>query len=157
MEQTPIDHRVTASLMNEGTLNSQDSFYSIGGPNAYSQSSFNCTFVPLQENDIIVEKMHIHYGLKAKNPVGRLRFFQKNCKWDTVAKELNENVYLASMPNRFEEFAVRVFCKSRDIGKENTAKRSFQQWCKEKLCATPFLLPVSEDPPSHDGFPNSQP
>ena len=106
------------------------------------------------ENDVI-EKMHIHYGLKAKNPVGRLRFFQKNCKWDTVAKELNENVYLASMPNRFEEFAVRVFCKSHDIAKRY-CKTIVPTVVQGEVVCNSVLLPVSEDPPSHDGFPNSQ-
>lgn len=159
IEETPVDHAMVAALVSEGTLNSQDSFYSIGGPNAYSQAS-SYTSVALEEDDIIVEKMHIHYGLKDKNPVGRLRFFAKNCKWDTVAKELNENVYLASMPNQFEEFAVRVFCKSRSGDKESTAKRAFQQWCKEKMCSTPFLLPMSEEEeqvPEDMGFPSSQP
>ena len=166
LEQMPVSPELAAAMMNEGTLNSQDSFYSIGGQNTMSQAS-NAPFVRLDEDDIIVEKMHIHYGLKEKNPVQRLRFFQKNCKWDTVAKQLNENVYLASMPNRFEEFAVRVFCKSRSGEKESTAKRAFQQWCKEKLCATPFQLPVNEeeqeqpalgdnDEEDGEGFPDSQ-
>lgn len=31
----------------------------------------------LLPGDIIVEKMHIHYGMKDKNPVNRMRFFAK--------------------------------------------------------------------------------
>lgn len=159
MEQTPVTPGDAATMMNEGTLNSQDSFYSIGGHNTMSQAS-NLPFVRLEQDDIIVEKMHIHYGLKDKNPVQRLRFFQKNCKWDTIAKQLNENVYVASMPNRFEEFAVRVFCKSRSADKEATAKRAFQQWCKEKLCSTPFQLPMDDGEGQltlgDESFPNSQ-
>jgi hypothetical protein len=31
----------------------------------------------LEPGDIIVEKMHIHYGMKDKNPLNRMRFFAK--------------------------------------------------------------------------------
>ena len=37
----------------------------------------NSTDPKLILGDIIVEKMHIHYGLQDKNPVGRIRFFDK--------------------------------------------------------------------------------
>ncbi len=34
--------------------------------------------VELAEEDLIVEKMHIHHGMKGNNPVSRLRFFPKH-------------------------------------------------------------------------------
>ena len=42
-----------------------------------SLSALNDGDVKLLEDDIIVEKMHIHYGLKEKNPVTRIRFYEK--------------------------------------------------------------------------------
>jgi hypothetical protein len=80
--------------------------------------------------------MHIHYGLKDKNPVSRLRFFPKHADSDVVGTEIKDRVYKTSMPTVFEEFAIRVFC--RTPCKEATARRAFQIWCKGKLSVTPF-------------------
>ena len=114
--------------------NSQDSFYSVTmNQNSQGQPEW----VELQLHDIIVEKMHIHYGLKAENPVSRMRFFPKHADSDAIGTEIKDRVYQTSMPQVFEEFAIRLFC--RTPGKESTARRAFQIWCKEKLSNTPFL------------------
>ena len=140
-------------LMDPG--NSQDSFYSVSecqnnqfpsnqeGGSDSSADGFGGSgaaglggWQELEEQDIIVEKMHIHYGLKDKNPVSRMRFFPKLADSDTVGTQIKDRVYHTSMPTVFEEFAVRVFCRTQ--GKEATARKAFQIWCKEKLCLTPF-------------------
>ncbi len=123
-------------LYNDATGFSQDSFYSIGQAQ-HSQMSF-AGYTALGEDDIIVEKMHIHYGLKDKNPVSRMRFFPKNSTIDAVAEEVKYRVIASSMPIKFEDMAVRVFCRRPEV--EATARKAFQVWCKEKLCSTPFQL-----------------
>eukprot|EP01041_Mallomonas_annulata_P005036 gene5036-10087_t len=83
----------------------------------------------LGEDDIIVEKMRIHHGLQDLNPVSILRFFPKNAASDAVAKEVEEQVYESFIPRRFEDRAVRVFC--RDPSKEFIARQAFEKWCRD--------------------------
>ena len=75
-------------------------------------------------------------GLKDKNPVSRMRFFPKNSTSDVIGSEVKDRVIASSMPTRFEDMAVRVFCRRPEV--EATARKAFQVWCKEKLCSTPF-------------------
>ena len=124
-------------LFNDTTGFSQDSFYSIGQAH-YSQMSSFGGYTALGEEDIIVEKMHIHYGLKDKNPVSRMRFFPKNSTTDVIGDEVKYRVIASSMPIKFEDMAVRVFCRRPEV--EASARKAFQVWCKEKLCSTPFQL-----------------
>jgi len=124
----------------EPCSNSQDSIYSVAmNQNSQGEPEYS----QLDPNDIIVEKMHIHYGLKDKNPVSRMRFFQKNADGDSVGEEVSHRIYHTSCPSVFEEFAVRVFC--RTIGKEGTASKAFGLWCKDKLSTTPFQSQLQEE------------
>ena len=141
-------------LYNDATGFSQDSFYSIGQAH-YSQMSSFGGYTALGEDDIIVEKMHIHYGLKDKNPVSRMRFFPKKATSDAIGEEIKEQYYSTSMPVKFEDMAVRVFCRRPEV--EATARKAFQVWCKEKLCATPFQLQGADaEAENEDAFVLSQ-
>jgi hypothetical protein len=97
--------------------------------------------VPLTSDDIIVEKMHIHYGLKGENPVNRLRFFPKEVierdHRTHMAMPMKESAYETLLPRVFEELAVRVFC--RDKGKTALLADAYKLWCREyNNSATPF-------------------
>lgn len=88
-------------------------------------------------DDLIVEKMHIHYGMKGENPVNRLRFFPKTADSDTfIAQPLKEESYETLLPRVFEERALRVFCRNEE--KESLAHKAFKEWCKERRSASPF-------------------
>lgn len=87
-------------------------------------------------DDIIVEKMHIHYGMKSENPVNRLRFYSKDLPVDGLAKKVKEKSYETLLPRVFEELAVRVFC--RNPKKNSYVMRAFQDWCRECYASSPF-------------------
>ena len=109
--------------------------------NASTQSlpgGLSLTPVPLSEEDLIVEKMHIHYGLKDKNPVARMRFYQRKAEVDAVGREVKEGAYVTSLPAVFEEQAVRVFCRSEARDVKATALQAYVLWCREVRCPTPF-------------------
>jgi hypothetical protein len=95
---------------------------------------------PLNLDDIIVEKMHIHYGMKDKNPVDRLRFFRKLHNWnegdEVIGVKINEAKYATLLPRCFEERSVRVFC--RDPHREAEARRCFEAWCSRMSTHSPF-------------------
>lgn len=137
--------------------NSQDSFYSVKSTNICMGAANSCNqnsqsgagismdthapqYVELTLDDCIVEKMHIHYGLKEKNPVSKLRFFTKNADSDVVGEEIKPHHYKTSMPLVFEEMAVRVFCRNTAHITKFTAHRAFQIWCKlaAQKCSAPF-------------------
>lgn len=97
--------------------------------------------VELTLDDIIVEKMHIHYGLKDANPVNRLRFYPKNAYSSTneevIAKQVKEMHYETVLPRVFEELAVRLFC--RDNRKTKLLMKAFERWCRESHASSPIL------------------
>jgi HD superfamily phosphohydrolase len=101
-------------------------------------------FTELTEKDLIVEKMHIHYGMKSQNPVANLRFFQKNAIFPenggnangTIAKQVDERVYETLLPRSFEDRSVRLFC--RTIDKEQAAIHAFERWCTSRDAHLPF-------------------
>lgn len=108
-------------------------------------------YVHLTRNDLIVEKMHIHYGMKSKNPVDRLRFFPKHANLpgqsNVFAKRVDECVYETVLPRVFEDRAIRLFC--RDPEKAEAARLIFERWCEEANAQMPF--------PSLSQAENSQP
>ena len=100
-------------------------------------------FTDLSERDLIVEKMHIHYGMKSQNPVANLRFFQKNAIFPedgnahgALAKQVDERVYETLLPRSFEDRSVRLFC--RTIEKEQAAIHAFERWCTSRNAHLPF-------------------
>lgn len=112
--------------------------YGFSNLSQLSTASANTPYVTVSEDELIVEKMHIHYGLKEKNPVARMRFYQRKAEHDAIGHPVSDNQYLAIMPALFEEHAVRVFCKSEVPEATFTARRAFTLWCKEARCPTPF-------------------
>jgi hypothetical protein len=100
-------------------------------------------FIELTEKDLIVEKMHIHYGMKSKNPVANLRFYPKNAILTpssgagmTIAKQVDERVYETLLPRSFEDRSVRLFCRTSD--KEQAAIHAFERWCTSRNSHLPF-------------------
>lgn len=93
--------------------------------------------VVLVKGDIIIDKMHIHYGKKNENPVQNMRFFPKGADPATyVAKAIDEKVYETSLPRSFEELAVRVFCRAPS--KQRSAEKAFAKFCVEVNTHRPF-------------------
>ena len=102
----------------------------------------------IMEDDLIIEKMHIHYGSKHKNPVDRLRFFPKRLEFMTesneviIGRKVDESKYDHLLPRQFEKKSVRVFC--RDPSKESAARILFERWCIRMDAHSPF--PSSSQP-----------
>ena len=82
----------------------------------------------LKESDIIVEKMHVHHGMKQHNPVSRLRFFKKHSQEGDYGFQIDEADHKTSLPSVFEELALRVFCRFRE--KEDIAKQAFVEFSR---------------------------
>lgn len=96
----------------------------------------NGSYPVLVKGDIIVDKMHIHYGKKDQNPVANMRFYAKGAGPEQLARQVSEDVYQTLLPRTFEELAVRVFC--RDPSKERLAARAFSRFCNTCNVHMPF-------------------
>ena len=108
--------------------------------------------ISVDKSDIIVEKMHLHHGLKGKNPVDRLRFYPKRLQQASstgeriIGKRVDEAKYETLLPRRFEQRAVRVFCKSPR--KADAVRRAFSRWCDRVNAHSPF--PSASFPPESE-------
>jgi hypothetical protein len=106
----------------------------------------------LELNDIIVEKMHLHYGCKSKNPVDRLRFYPKrihraeDTKEKIIGRKVDEEKYYTLLPRVFETRGVRVFCRSAE--KAESVRKAFDRWCTRMNAHSPF--PSASFPPEDD-------
>jgi hypothetical protein len=99
-------------------------------------------FVVLEERDLIVEKMHIHFGMKAANPVANMRFYPKNFQQLSLTHDrpyhavmLEERVYETDLPRVFEYRSVRVFCRYPE--KDAAAAHAFEKWCVDRKLHQP--------------------
>lgn len=117
-----------------------------------SNNNNNEGTIQLLYDDIIVEKMHIHYGMKGENPVNNVRFYPKDVNMHDlteekdragayhmkhIAKPIKESTYEHQMPRVFEECAVRLFC--RNSAKNDLVRRAYEIWCREhNNSSTPF-------------------
>ena len=136
-------------------IQSQDSFapwlvqHRIQQSTASSQQNSSQN-LRLEYDDIIVEKMHIHYGMKGENPVNNVRFYPKDLDLQSdqanpnepslhnyIGKPVKESTYETLLPRVFEECAVRVFC--RDPSKNSLIHEAYQIWCRDyNNSSTPF-------------------
>jgi hypothetical protein len=94
------------------------------------------SYPTLQKGDIIVDRIHIHYGKKHQNPVENMRFYAKGGGAEQTARQVPEDVYQTLLPRTFEELAVRVFC--RDARKEHIAAKAFSRFCSTCNTHLPF-------------------
>lgn len=127
----------------------------------------NNDFIKLNKNDLIVEKMHIHYGMKSLNPVANLRFYPKNSILTLNSNESNSNSSNGNSNNGIFNFGLNNQTNSltiakqvdervyetllprsfedrsirlfcRTIEKEFAAIHAFEKWCKMKDSHLPF-------------------
>lgn len=87
-------------------------------------SSFNDD---LQTNDIFVSVVEIHFGMKHKDPVDSIVFFNKELN---KAIQLRKNVVSEMLPQKFIEQYIRVYAKNSR--QKDLVGKCFRDWCKYK-------------------------
>ena len=100
--------------------------------------------IVLRPSDIIVEKMEIHRGRRAHNPVDMMRFLPKGKLSQLsrpidelpVAEQQPEEIYYSSIPKAFNERCLRVFSRNSDQTHFDLLLHAFEQWC-ESVMADP--------------------
>jgi len=140
-----------------GNLSSQDSNMF---PPGSQDSNISCQSMmsslwpedpPLNDDDIIVEKQHMHHGLGEKNPVSQMRFLRKIAYFHAPNYNLEqlvayghrekgfmipENMYDHRLMRSFETLAIRVFCRNKAA--RRTARKAFEEWCRTNRVTQPF-------------------
>lgn len=94
----------------------------------------------LSGDDLIVEFMHIHWGMKRSNPVNRMRFFSKYAPTHegTRGVKLDELKFASFLPKQFETKKIRVFVRNPD--KVDAARKALDLFCLENQLASPCPL-----------------
>ena len=85
----------------------------------------------LEEAGAYVDKFSLNYGMKWRNPVDEVLFYRRDDATEGVYKRKEHMSHLA--PNKFQEFYVRLYLRSRDQLAHDAARRVFKRWCAQKF------------------------
>lgn len=122
---------------------------------------------PLEKEDIIIHLVYLDYGMKEKNPIDHVRFYNK--KDPTAPIKVRKNDVSDLLPEKFSEQLIRFYCKKSDEASLQQATEAFSAWCKKHQCPMgddslmPDMTPLKSDPsadncnstPGSSKFPNS--
>ncbi|XP_067651408.1 deoxynucleoside triphosphate triphosphohydrolase SAMHD1-like [Haliotis asinina] len=113
--------------------------------------------VTLDIDDVIVHLVYLDYGMKDKNPIENVRFYNKSDP--NRAVEVRKSEVSQMLPEKFAEQMILIYCKDpQQKAKLGIAARCFENWCSKHNMETPKhfgweLTPVvkrgaSQDPAS---------
>ena len=79
--------------------------------------------ITLKEDDIIIEKLVIHHGMKTENPVNCMQFLPKNQLSKLreppenlpIATQIDEKEYECCIPRAFLQRTLRVYCRNHNM------------------------------------------
>lgn len=95
----------------------------------------------LSSEDIIVNFMSIHHGMKKRNPNDFMYFFKKNTSY---ARHIRAEKYeTATLPNEFELPALRIY--ARNLKDVPIISNAFSIWSKRAQCSTPLCSQAESD------------
>ncbi|XP_053400919.1 deoxynucleoside triphosphate triphosphohydrolase SAMHD1-like [Mercenaria mercenaria] len=86
---------------------------------------------PVEENYIGYDIVNLDYGMEVKNPMDKVRFFQKDKINEADKLARNQVSYI--LPDTFAEHSVRVYCKVTGPDPEHRVERvrkAFIRWCE---------------------------
>ena len=88
----------------------------------------------INSNDLIVQKVEISFGMKDKDPIESVIFFNK----DDEPKKIKQDHISHLLPKKFEERFIRVYC--RDPSKRDAVGKALESWCKINHLDIPSCL-----------------
>ena len=101
----------------------------------------------LEPDELFVSVIEIHFGMKEKDPVESVVFYNKDCN---KAVQLRKNTVSEMLPQKFSEQYVRVYGKNLkqsevaetpgSKAKEERIVKCFKEWCKSRKFAFPDEL-----------------
>lgn len=101
----------------------------------------------LSPDELFISIIEIHFGMKEKDPVESVVFYNKNFN---KAVQLRKNIVSEMLPQKFSEQYVRVYGKNLkqssiaatpgSKAKEERIVHCFQEWCKSREYASPDEL-----------------
>lgn len=106
----------------------------------------------LEREDIIIQLVFLDYGMKDKNPVDHVRFYNK--KDPTAPIQVRKDQVSDLLPEKFAEQLIRFYCKKPDEASLQQATEAFNRWCQQHQCSMgddslmPDMTPVKSDPPA---------
>lgn len=101
-------------------------------------------------DDIIIHLVFLDYGMKDKNPIDHVRFYNK--KDPTAPIQVRKDQVSDLLPEKFAEQLIRFYCKKADEASLQQATEAFNRWCQQHQCSVgddslmPDMTPVKSDP-----------
>ena len=89
----------------------------------------------LKKEEIFVHIVNINFGMKKKNPVDNVVFFDKSNKAFKFCKEQVSQM----LPQNFHERYVRVYAKSREDIICQKIQKCFKKWCESRNYPNPLV------------------
>ena len=94
----------------------------------------------LKAEDVFVSIVNIHFGMKDKDPVDAVVFYNKSYQPHKVGKEQVSQM----LPQKFRERYVRVYAKSREDSE--LIQKCFKEWCSDNGYPVPVPHMLEGDP-----------
>ena len=88
----------------------------------------------LKAEQVFVSIVNIHFGMKHRDPVDAVVFYNKSYQALRVRKEQVSQI----LPQKFHERYVRVYAKSREDSE--LIQQCFEKWCFHKKYPVPHML-----------------
>ena len=88
----------------------------------------------LKADQVFVSIINIHFGMKYKDPVDAVVFYNKSYQPLRVRKEQVSQI----LPQKFHERYVRVYAKSREDSE--LIQQCFEKWCSQNEYPVPHIL-----------------
>lgn len=104
----------------------------------------------LGRDDIIIHLVFLDYGMKDKNPIDHVRFYNK--KDPTAPIQVRKDQVSDLLPEKFAEQLIRFYCKKPDEASLQEATEAFNRWRQQHQCSVgddslmPDMTPVKSDP-----------
>ncbi|KAA8499083.1 Deoxynucleoside triphosphate triphosphohydrolase SAMHD1-like [Porphyridium purpureum] len=93
----------------------------------------------LQPDDLIVFNMRANFGMRQKNPVDHVHFFQN---WDSKSSfQVDRAKVSYLLPTQFEEKTIRLYSKKSDPDSVDAAKRAFRRFIRSNRIGSLFPSP----------------
>ena len=95
-----------------------------------------------------IDKFALSYGMKDKNPVDHVTFYNRNNA--TQGRKKKRNTVSSMTPRCFQEFYVRLYLKETNEDARSLARTAFDAWVESKFHsdASSLIIPSTPNSPS---------
>ena len=112
-----------------------------------AENSPNPSSSLLCEAGLYIDKFSLNYGMKDKNPVDHVTFYNRNNA--TEGRQRKRNTVSNFTPRSFQEFYIRIYIKDSSNNAAATAAReAFDTWVETTFHSSSLIVPSTPNSPA---------